>query len=420
MLIQFRFQNFKSFIDETILDLSASKITEHSNHIVDTCGEKLLPIAAIYGANASGKSNVIEAFRFMSTYVINSFTYGDKTADKQYIQMAIPFLFDNNSKNKPSLFEIFFTIPGDNREKTYNYGFTIKGTTIVEEWFNTKAKTSSNYKRVYYRNSSEGKLDLSGISKAGAANIKVSLSSETLIASLGNKLKIKEVSCIRQWFLNTSCTNFGDPKENYFISSQLPNHFDDDPQVRKQVIKFFSTFDSSIIDLQIKAFPSDKNKFAVWAIHKTKDGNKASIPLERESSGTLKMFSLFPHLLDTLTNGGVLFVDELNGRLHPLLVRSVLISFLNMDTNPKHAQIIFTAHDVWQLENDSFRRDEIWFTEKNKDGESSLYSLADIENENGVKIRKDENFAKNYLVGKYGAVPTLNIIDFSEDGFNAE
>ena len=198
MLIQFRFQNYKSFKNEAILDLSASKITEHANHIVNTCGEKLLPVAAIYGANASGKSNVIEAFRFMSTYVINSFTYGDKTVDKQYTQMALPFLFDKKSADEPSLFEVFFTIPGESREKIYNFGFTLKGTKVIEEWFNAKAKTASDYKRIYYRNVSEGKLDLPGVSKVGAGNIKVSLSSETLIASLGDKLKIQEVSCIRQ------------------------------------------------------------------------------------------------------------------------------------------------------------------------------------------------------------------------------
>lgn len=105
--------------------------------------------------------------------------------------------------------------------------------------------------------------------------------------------------------------------------------------------------------------------------------------------------------------GGVLFVDELNSRLHPLLVRNFLINFLDPSINKNHAQIIFTTHDSWTLSNNLLRRDEVWFTEKDNNGISSLYSLADFVDEDGQKIRKDENYEKNYLLGKYGAIPEL-------------
>ena len=141
----------------------------------------------------------------------------------------------------------------------------------------------------------------------------------------------------------------------------------------------------------------------------------ATIPLQNESSGTLKMFALYPMLQDVLEVGGVFFIDELNARLHPLLVRAFMITFLNPEINKNHAQLVFTSHDSWQLNGSGMRRDEIWFTEKDSDGVSTLYSLSDFVDEDGIKIRKDENFEKNYLLGKYGAIPTLKCFDILEE-----
>ena len=124
------------------------------------------------------------------------------------------------------------------------------------------------------------------------------------------------------------------------------------------------------------------------------------------------MFSLYPELQEVLKNGGVFFVDELNARLHPLLVRNFILTFLNPEVNVNHAQLVFTTHDTWQLSNQLLRRDEIWFTEKDDMGLSSLYSLADCIDEDGSRIRKDESYEKNYLLGKYGAIPSLKTIDF--------
>jgi AAA15 family ATPase/GTPase len=115
---------------------------------------------------------------------------------------------------------------------------------------------------------------------------------------------------------------------------------------------------------------------------------------------------------EVLSNGSVLFVDELNTKLHPLLVRNIILTFANPAININDAQLVFTAHDTWQLSNNLLRRDEIWFTDKDIDGVSSLYSLADFVDDEGVKIRKDESYEKNYLLGKYGAIPSLKTIDF--------
>ena len=416
MLIQFRFKNFKSFKDDTILDLSATKITEHSDRVVQAGNEKVLSTAAIFGANASGKSNVIEAFRFMATYVIESFAFGGEGDDKKSKTKKLkhtPFLFDKESRDSESSFEVYFITSEETGCKSYNYGFTLEQNGVVEEWLNTKSKTARTYKSVFYRNRDE--LDLSGLPAKSQEIIRLTLERETLIVSLGAKLKISKLKCIRDWFYNTNFANFGNPLENAFLSSLIPDGFADSKDVQQKVVDYFATFDSSIVGFNvevIKGDDEDSRHVRIDAMHKVIGSDElASIPLEEESDGTLKMFALYPALQDTLESGGVLFVDELNARLHPLLVRGFLITFLNPTTNPKHAQLVFTTHDSWQLSNNLLRRDEIWFTEKAQTGVSTLYSLADFVDVDGIKIRKDESYEKNYLLGKYGAIPTLRYFD---------
>lgn len=420
MLIQFRFKNFKSFRDDTILDLSATKITEHSDRVISAGYDKLLPTAAIFGANASGKSNVIEAFRYMMTYVIESFSYGGDPNDRKTKNKKLkytPFLFDSASRDAESSFEVYFMGTEERGYKSYNYGFTLNQDGVIEEWLNSKAKTAREYKHVFYRNGNE--LDLSGLPTKSQELIRISLNKEALIVSLGAKLKVTKLKSIRDWFYNTNFTNFGNPYENVFLSSLIPDGFAENKSVQDKVVAYFSSFDSSIIGFHtevLKGEDEDHRHVKIDAIHCMVNGGTASIPLEEESDGTLKMFALYPALQDTLENGGVLLVDELNARLHPLLVRSFLITFLNPEINSKHAQLVFTTHDSWQLSNNLLRRDEIWFTEKDDSGVSALYSLADFVDEDGIKIRKDESYEKNYLLGKYGAIPTLKYFDMFREG----
>lgn len=415
MLIQFRFKNFKSFRDDTILDLSATKITEHSNRVISVGTERILPTAAIYGANASGKSNVIEAFRYMMTYVVESFAYGGEADDKKSRTKKprhTPFLFDHASKDAESSFEVYFITSEEDGCRSYNYGFTLNQDGVAEEWLNSKAKTAREYRAIFYRSKEE--LDLSGLPDKNQEIIRMSLYDEALIVSLGAKQRIAKLKLIRDWFYNTNFANFGNPIENVFLSSLIPHGFADSESVQAQVVDYFAAFDPSIIGFHVETIKSDDDaeRVKIDAVHRIiSSDNTASIPLQDESDGTLKMFALYPALQDTLETGSVLFVDELNARLHPLLVRSFIIMFLNSETNPKHAQLVFTTHDSWQLSNSLLRRDEIWFTEKTPSGVSTLYSLADFVDEDGAKIRKDESYEKNYLLGKYGAIPTLKYFD---------
>lgn len=416
MLIQFRFQNYLSFRDDTILDLSATKITEHGEHVVTIGKERLLPVAAIFGANASGKSNVLSAFAFMAIYIMNSFSYSGKKKDCQdddnHKLIQTPFLFHSASQKTASTFEVYFTMGGENSGRVYNYGFALDYDGVVEEWLNVKAKTARDAKKIFYR--SGPTCDLSGLPPKMQENIRLSLGQETLIVSLGAKLRIGVLEAVHDWFCGCSFTDFGDPDANVKLSRQLPSQFWEKP-VQAQVVAYLSIFDPSIVDFDVER--NEKEKYIkVNTIHRTSDGGTAALPLEQESSGTLKMLALYPYLQRVQRNGSVFVVDELNARLHPLLVRSILLTFLDPKINKNHAQLIFTTHDAWQLSNNLLRRDEIWFTEKDEDGASTLYSLADFVDEDGGKIRKDENYEKNYLLGKYGAIPTLKCFDVLGEG----
>ena len=414
MIIQFNFKNYKSFRDEATLDLSATKMTEFSERVVSIGGEKILPVAAVYGANASGKSNVYGAFEYMSDYVVNSFKYGDEVKNFDEIRPH-PFMFDSESENSDTSFEVYFTVPGDKTEKSYNYGFCVGKEGITEEWLNYKAKTARKYKSVFYRDKKN--LDLSGIPKASRENISVALEKQVLIVSLGAKLRIARCKLVRDWFLNNEFADFGNVITNFFMSRLLPEGFVDDEKVREKVVKFFASFDETIKGFEVTKLPqqddSKDEHFQIDALHKVIGSDElAKIPLQNESAGTLKMFALYPELQEVLDQGGVFFIDELNARLHPLLVRNFILTFLNVEINVNHAQLVFTTHDTWQLSNQLLRRDEIWFTEKDNDGLSTLYSLADFVDEDGSRIRKDESYEKNYLLGKYGAIPSLKTIEF--------
>jgi len=417
MLVQFIFKNFKSFREEAILDLSATKMTEFSDRVVIVGNEKILPVAAIYGANASGKSNVYNAFEYMSEYVVDSFKYGDEE-DIFEKYRPTPFLFDSISEDAESSFEIYFTISDDKAEKTYNYGFCVGKNGVTKEWLNTKSKTARKYSSVFYR--SENTLDLSGFPKKSRDNIEVALEKQVLIVSLGAKLKISKCKAIRDWFYINEFADFGDVFTNYFMSRRLPKNFIEDVSEQKKVIKYLSSFDAHIKDFKTEKVPQEEDPkeeaYKINSLHKKMDSDEmAEIPLGMESAGTLKMFALYSGLQEVLKKGSVFFIDELNARLHPLLVRNFLLTFLNPEINTNHAQLVFTTHDTWQLSNQLLRRDEIWFVEKDEQGVSTLYSLADFIDEDGLRIRKDESYEKNYLIGKYGAIPSLKSIDIFRD-----
>ena len=411
MLIQFSYKNFKSFRDEAILDMTATRGKEFEEHIIKKGNEKILPLAAIFGANTSGKSNVFYAFQYMTDYVKYSFGFGDDTLEQSQMKVT-PFLFDLNSPHDVSTFEVYLTLPNDDSEKVYTYGFTVNESGIVEEWLLRRAKTMRKASTIFYRNEETGDLKLFGLSDGEKTNLTLSLDTRNLIISLGAKHKINICQSIRDWFINNRLSNFANSVESAKKYRYLPRGFTSDKKVQQDLVTYLSTFDTSIKGFKVERMDEDRDgkpRFKIYTKHQVIGTNSSQwISLQEESAGTLKMFALYQEIQDALDNGTVLFVDELNARLHPLLLRHILQRFLNQETNQHGAQLIFTSHDVSNMTNELLRRDEIWFVEKDKQGLSSLYSMAEYKDEAGESSRKDLNYMKNYLYGRYGGIPYIN------------
>ena len=413
MLLQFYFSNYRSFESEGILDMRASGSNELSSHIRNTLNEKVLPVTAIYGANASGKSSVFEAFQFMALCVLESLSFSDDNKKNPYKLKVDSFKF-SESREKPSEFEINYIDKKGKKELYYNYGFKIDNSGILEEYLASNTKTgvkrNEDYTYIFKRERNQ-KLYLDSSIEKFRENLEISLKEKTLLVSLGAKLNIDEFIRVRTWFINTEVINFSNSLYGAFLENILPNNIIESEEVRKNLVSFINSFDDSIIDIEVEKISAidenDKDNYRVFTIHKSDKGTStARISMNEESSGTKKMFSLYQTLLDVLEKGGVFFADELDIKLHPLLMRNILLTFTDKEKNSNNAQLIFTTHNTIYMDMDLLRRDEIWFVEKDN-GVSNLYSLDDITNEKGEKIRKDSNYEKHYLLGNYGAIPNL-------------
>ena len=413
MLLQFYFSNYRSFEGEGILDMRSSGSNELSSHIRNNLNEKVLPITAIYGANASGKSSVFEAFQFMALCILESLSFSDDNKKNPYKLKVDSFKF-SDSRDKPSEFEINYIDKKGKKELYYNYGFKIDNSGILEEYLASNTKTgvkrNEEYTYIFKRERSQ-KLYLDSSIEKFRENLEISLKDKTLLVSLGAKLNINEFIRVRTWFINAEVINFSNSLYGVFLENTLPDNIIESEEVRKNLVSFINSFDDSIIDIEVEKISaideSDSDNYRVFTVHKSdKETSVAKISMNEESSGTKKMFSLYQTLLDVLEKGGVFFADELDIKLHPLLMRNILLTFTDKEKNSNNAQLIFTTHNTIYMDMDLLRRDEIWFVEKDN-GVSNLYSLDDITNEKGEKVRKDSNYEKHYLLGNYGAIPNL-------------
>ncbi len=399
MLIQFSFKNFKSFKDETTLDMTASSIKEHLDKVIDKDNNKYLKVTAIYGANASGKSNVIEAFSHMKKIILDSFT---EEAKWQNIPLK-KFKFDEISKKSTSTFEVFFKY----NNETYQYGFELDNYSIKEEWLYKEKKIKyKKFELVFARQNNE--FELSKELKIYNEMLN-GLSEKTLILSFLANIKIEDIKNTYEWFKETKVLNLETFYTKDNLSEFLPKELlEGNLSAKKNFNNFLSDIDVGIKDIKIEEINSkEKNKYNIFSVHLNNDNNeKEYLPISEESDGTLKMISLYSDIEKCINKGGTIFIDELDAKLHPLLTKYLIQKFHNKITNPNNAQLIYTTHDVINLKKEIFRRDEVWFVEKNSKNESYLYSLVEYKNDN-TKIRNDASYNKDYLLGKYGALPLL-------------
>ncbi|MEG7619545.1 ATP-binding protein [Enterococcus faecalis] len=421
MLHQFTFSNFKSFKFETTLDLIASPITEHINDVATDCyEEKVLKVAALFGANASGKSNVIKAFQHMRNYVLNSFLSNELNGATENTTIAVDtFKFDNS--NEPSKFEVLFSFENN----IYNYGYILENHKIQEEFLYVRDKDvkKEKYNTIFYRVGNKTEDVIKGLKEATAL-LKV-VGSGTLFLSLAARLKIPIAVKLYDWFSSSMVTDYGqDQPERIILNKKVSPLVEllQNEEQKSSLEVFVKAIDLgiegfSLIENEILSPTGTEKRYQVITYHKNiEDGNLVPVPLSNESSGTRKMITLFIPISKALKEGSLLFIDELDAKLHPLLIRYLIILFHSKESNPKNAQLIFATHDVFSLDKSNFRRDEIWFVDKDEKGISDLYSLDSflVEDENGVKkVRKDASYGKDYIAGKYKSVPNLR--PFSEE-----
>lgn len=430
MFVQFTCKNYKSFKEDTTFSLVASnydKTTRASDNIkiIEKFDLKLLKSAVVYGANASGKTKFIEAIAFMRQFVLNS-------SKESQIEEAIdvkPFLLSAETIGKPSVFELVFLHEGSR----YRYGFEVNAEKIVAEWLYEKERLKEV--EIFYREGQafqihERKFKVTDLIENDRIRPNALLLS--VAASWNDQLAKK----LLDWFRQCNVIS-GIEQENYEGYSMV--RIRDNEKNKAEAIAFLKSADLGIDHLSIETVDVDKlssnfpqalkeainrnNKddkelemFSdVKTYHKVFGSDKlvkdfvAFSMKDDESSGTKKYFALSGPILETLKRGSILIVDEMANKLHPNLVHRLIELFNSKEHNPLHAQLIFTTHDTNLLDSKLLRRDQIWFTEKDRYGASKLYSLSDFKG-----VRKNENYESNYLKGKYGAVPYL------EDFFTSE
>lgn len=366
MILELTVGNYRSIKEPVTLSMEAASISDSPENVFAAGKHTLLKSAVVYGANASGKSNLLIALAEMRHIVCSS---SRMTSTDEF--GVTPFLLNTKTVGKPSFFEALFLIEG----VRYRYGFELSPEKVHTEWL-YQSKASAE-KPLFIRDGEA--IEVSAGRFPEGKNLESKTRENALFLSVCDQFNGDISKKIMEWFSNGN-TILGLSHENYRgITFQLLK----DPEYRPAMLEFLEQLDL---------------------------GFEVDMPA---SSGTAKLLDMLGLIFQTLRKGGVLAIDDLDANLHILLTRALAGLFHSNKTNIGKGQLIFTVHQTNLLSDGGFRRDQIYFTEKNKEGATVLYSLIEYKEEGGVTVRKDRSFEKDYLQGRYGAIPYLNV--FSND-----
>lgn len=408
MLSQFTVKNYKSIRDEVTLDMQAAAISEHEDRIIkiEDNGKVLeffLPVSVIYGPNGGGKSNVLEALHALEAKVRRPIcaVCPDEGCSFKGRKMPIkPFLFSEKTKDEPTEFEVFFRT----KIAEYRYILHVKEEKIIYESLDRvkfeTGRQSSLFERTGNVISLKGVFSKLKISDEMAGTL-------PFLSYLGITYEKNEVvSDVLSWFEHgIYFLNYGNPMQ------EMSTAIAQSDELKQLILKMIKEMDLDIDDFRVE---EKEDNIEVYMKHNV-DGYMEELTLFEESSGTQKIFGVLPVVADSLVSGRTLVIDELDAKVHPLLLKYIIELFTNPVSNRKGAQLIFTSHDLSTMNSNVFRRDEIWFVAKGNQQNTKLYSLVEFKNKNGVSVRKDAKFDKQYLEGKYGADPYLKkIIDWGD------
>lgn len=410
MIYEFKFSNFRSYKSEATIDFSAKPITEFKSSVIETgSGGSLLPVCAIYGPNGGGKSSVLLAIKKMRDIIIEPVLkmqfmmnknqeLTDSPLDDLNEDMKIEteesdfYKWDDVCKDKPTNYSILFQV---NRNK-YRYELSVFKNAIAEENLFLEKLDSGELESVFERDS-DGIYLSESIDKIDIEKLNEGLPLISYIFLFKNFEVIDEVI---KYFLDLQIVNFDTPRQDRKIMTKIIE------KDKNRIINVVRSMGMDICDIRIERDIEGKVK-EVYTKHKINDEMYKELKFNEESSGTRKVFSILPVILDGLDKGKFFIIDELDAKLHPVLLRRIIELFTSSETNKRGAQLLFTSHDMTTMSNEIFRRDEIWFSAINGYNESVLYSLVEFKKENGDKTRKDENYSKRYLEGRYGADPYM-------------
>lgn len=429
MLIRFTVENFLSFRDRQTLDLMAvrtCKERKDENTFPISEKDSALRTVGLYGANASGKSNLFEAFGFCANFIQMSFA--ERSASESI--ETIPFLYDESSKDNPTAFELEFTIGNT----WYKYAFALTDKVIKSEWLYAKDCNAGTFKPKFIRarENDEDGIDVKSFDSADDVIVEKTRDNALFLSTCA-ALAVPEALAIVRELGSYLFFSAGADRPN------ATARMIEDGQQKDAIVGMVSKADPSVQDLSVERIEIDtgrtrangsaikRTKYRVMMLHKNDNGGYTSLPLYGLGSlGTRKAFELAGPIFSALASGTVIFIDELDSRLHPILTRELIKLFNNPKTNPKNAQLIFNTHDtnllnckVYSPSRDKkeqlLRRDQIYFVERTGEFVSKIYSLVDFRDEDGTAVRNDASFEKEYLAGKYGAIPYIGELFLTED-----
>lgn len=393
MILEFCATNYLSIKEELKLSFIATPLKESvqdasSLFALSDTGISLLRSAVLYGANASGKSNVLKAMAFFKRLVTDSFK--DSQAGEEIDVES--FRLNANSAKEPTVMEATFT----DGEYIYRYGFEVDRRSVQQEWlYKRLAKKRAKEVEIFYRDGDETNVHPKSQVFQEIVGRNMVRSNALLLSTAAQFNEQTSVSILR-WLSDTQVI-FCSEDEKLWENAM---RYLDDETLRERITAF-----SRYADLGIENISKVDNRLVSHHRQYDDEGrevNNVAFAFNRnESEGTIKYFALAYPIIDALDHGKRVIIDELDSKLHPLLVKRIIALFNNVNTNPRGAQLLFTAHDTHLLSAELFRRDQVWFTQKDNLGATELYSLAEY------KVRSNSPFEKDYLLGKYGATPLM-------------
>lgn len=422
MLIQFSVTNILSFRDETVLSLSTNKDNSHSENLLSFKNERILPSVAIYGANAAGKSNLHKALTAAIIMIRNS---NNLQVDQPL--MVTPFLLDSKSRFDKTKFDFIYTY----NDVKYEYGFVLDSNQVWEEYL---YEYKSSKPSLIFERSEINKYKFTTKTKSQLSQIVDKNTSNKLFLATATSWNSDLTRDAYMWFATMIDTYDSQNLEDLMYTEFDRHQNNNDSSLNTFMLHLLQKADINISNFNYESIKREVNQLPfelppelqglmnpipsakkvleqrriVTSHQVVENGEKKEYLLNYfdESNGTKRLFTYGPVLKNALENGRTIIIDEIDNALHPAMTKSLIEMFQNPNINKNNAQLIFNTHEISLLDLNLFRRDQIYFVEKNnKTGVSDLYSLDEF------SPRKSENIQKGYLQGRYGAMPFVNLED---------